>query len=78
MFLPFGDLTDASSLRKVLKKAQPSGMYNLGAQSYVKVCIESMVYGGCGRKGDSATLPCDSSDLHLEAVGQSVAWGAST
>jgi GDPmannose 4,6-dehydratase len=44
MFLHYGDLTDASSLRKVLEKVQPTEIYNLGAQSHVKVSFENPVY----------------------------------
>ena len=36
-FFHFGDLTDASSLNRILEKTNPDEIYNLGAQSHVKV-----------------------------------------
>jgi GDPmannose 4,6-dehydratase len=38
--LHYGDLTDATVLRRVLEKVQPGEIYNLGAQSHVKVSFE--------------------------------------
>ena len=35
-----GDLTDASSLSRILEKVQPNEIYNLAAQSHVKVSFE--------------------------------------
>ena len=35
--LHYGDLTDATGLRRVLEKVDPDEVYNLGAQSHVKV-----------------------------------------
>ena len=42
--LHYGDLSDGSSLRKILSKIQPDEIYNLGAQSHVKVSFEQPVY----------------------------------
>ena len=42
--LHFGDLTDGSSLRSVLEKAKPHEVYNLGAQSHVKVSFDMPCY----------------------------------
>lgn len=39
-FLHYGDLSDASNLNQLIKKIQPSEVYNLGAQSHVKVSFE--------------------------------------
>ena len=39
-----GDLSDGSSLSKILKIAQPHEVYNLGAQSHVKVSFEMPEY----------------------------------
>ena len=39
-FLHFGDLTDMSSISKIIKRTQPDEIYNLGAQSHVKVSFE--------------------------------------
>ncbi len=40
MFLHYGDLIDASSLNRLLDKIEPDEIYNLGAQSHVKVSFE--------------------------------------
>lgn len=39
-----GDLNDSSSLHKILKLVQPNEVYNLGAQSHVKVSFEVPEY----------------------------------
>jgi GDPmannose 4,6-dehydratase len=39
-FFHFGDLTDASSLNRILEKIEPDEIYNLAAQSHVKVSFE--------------------------------------
>lgn len=39
-FLHYADLTDASSLASILHNAAPDEIYNLGAQSHVKVSFE--------------------------------------
>jgi GDPmannose 4,6-dehydratase len=42
--LVYGDLTDASSLNRQLKTIRPDEIYNLGAQSHVKVSFEIPEY----------------------------------
>jgi len=42
--LVYGDLNDASSLNLLIKKIQPNEIYNLGAQSHVKVSFEVPEY----------------------------------
>jgi GDPmannose 4,6-dehydratase len=42
--LHYGDLTDASSLGGILAKVRPDELYNLGAQSHVRVSFEIPVY----------------------------------
>lgn len=42
--LHYGDLSDGSSLRKILSLVRPDEIYNLGAQSHVKVSFEQPVY----------------------------------
>lgn len=37
MHLHYGDLTDSTCLVKIISKVQPDEIYNLGAQSHVKV-----------------------------------------
>jgi len=44
LFLHFGDLSDATSLRRILEKVQPCEIYNLAAQSHVKVSFEEPEY----------------------------------
>jgi len=46
LILHFGDLNDASSLNTVLRKVQPDEIYNLGAQSHVKVSFDVPEYTG--------------------------------
>ena len=40
LFLHYGDLIDASSLNRLLEKTEPDEIYNLGAQSHVKVSFD--------------------------------------
>jgi GDPmannose 4,6-dehydratase len=42
--LHYGDLTDASSLNRILQAVAPDEIYNLGAQSHVKVSFEVPEY----------------------------------
>jgi GDPmannose 4,6-dehydratase len=42
--LCYGDLNDASSINKILKTVRPHEIYNLGAQSHVKVSFEVPEY----------------------------------
>ncbi|MCX7804238.1 MAG: GDP-mannose 4,6-dehydratase [Planctomycetota bacterium] len=44
LFLHYGDLSDGTCLRKVLRKARPDEVYNLAAQSHVKVSFEQPEY----------------------------------
>ena len=46
LFLHHGDLTDASALVNLLRDVQPDEVYNLGAQSHVKVSFETPEYTG--------------------------------
>ncbi len=46
MFLHYGDFTDAAGLRGVLQRVMPDEIYNLGAQSHVKVSFEQPEYTG--------------------------------
>ena len=42
--LYYGDLTDATNLIRIVQKIQPDEIYNLGAQSHVKVSFETPEY----------------------------------
>jgi len=44
LHLVFGDLTDASSINKILKTVKPDEIYNLGAQSHVRVSFDIPEY----------------------------------
>ena len=44
LFLYWGDLTDSSNLNRILEKVQPNEIYNLGAQSHVKVSFDIPEY----------------------------------
>src|SRR6185312_16760209 len=41
--LHYGDLTDASRLERIIDQAQPQEIYNLGAQSHVRVSFDEPV-----------------------------------
>jgi len=43
-FLHYGDLSDAGALRNVLDDVQPDEVYNLGAQSHVRVSFDQPEY----------------------------------
>src|SRR6266851_2486171 len=44
--LVYGDLNDSSSLNTILRKIQPDEIYNLGAQSHVRVSFDIPEYTG--------------------------------
>ena len=44
LFLHYGDLTDGTSLRRIIEAVQPDEVYNLGAQSHVKVSFDQPEY----------------------------------
>jgi len=46
LFLHYGDLNDASSLNLLLKKLRPDEIYNLAAQSHVRVSFDVPEYTG--------------------------------
>ena len=52
LHLVYGDLNDASSLNKILRDVEPDEIYNLGAQSHVRVSFDIPEYtaevGGLG------------------------------
>jgi len=43
-FMHYGDLTDSTNLIRIIQEIQPSEVYNLAAQSHVKVSFESPEY----------------------------------
>ena len=44
LFLHFGDLTDGTSLRRILERVCPDEIYNLAAQSHVRVSFDEPEY----------------------------------
>ena len=63
LFLHYGDMTDAGCLRKTLEKVRPREVYNLAAQSHVRVSFDQPQYTadvvgtGCG--SCARVCPCD-------------------
>lgn len=43
-FMHYGDLTDSTNLIRIIQEVQPDEIYNLAAQSHVKVSFESAEY----------------------------------
>lgn len=48
LYLHYGDMTDSSSLINIIQKTQPDEIYNLAAQSHVKVSFEIPEYTANG------------------------------
>jgi len=46
LFLHYGDLVDGTGLREVLTRVQPDEVYNLGAQSHVRVSFDEPEHTG--------------------------------
>ena len=44
LFLHYGDLTDSSNLNRLIEKIAPEEIYNLGAQSHVRVSFDVPEY----------------------------------
>jgi GDPmannose 4,6-dehydratase len=44
LFLHYGDLCDANSLSAIIRKTKPTEVYNLGAQSHVRVSFDNPIY----------------------------------
>ena len=44
LFLHYGDLTDGSSIEKIVKQVMPDEIYHLGAQSHVRVSFDIPLY----------------------------------
>lgn len=44
LFLHYGDLTDGTTLRRILEDVKPTEIYNLGSQSHVRVSFDSPEY----------------------------------
>lgn len=44
LFLHYGDLTDGTTFRRILEEVKPDEIYNLGAQSHVRVSFDAPEY----------------------------------
>ena len=44
LFLHYGDLNDGTMLRRIVEQVEPTEVYNLGAQSHVRVSFDSPEY----------------------------------
>ncbi len=44
MYLHYGDLSDGTGLRRILERVQPDEIYNLAAQSHVRVSFDQSEY----------------------------------
>src|SRR5215470_13974425 len=44
LFLYYGDLSDGTGLRRIVEKVRPDEVYNLGAQSHVRVSFDEPEY----------------------------------
>ncbi len=44
LYLHYGDLTDGTTLRRILEEVKPVEIYNLGAQSHVRVSFDAPEY----------------------------------
>ncbi len=85
LLLHYGDMTDGTSLRRIIEKVQPDEVYNLGAQSHVKVSFEQpeytadVVYMGALRLLEALRDYIEVSDLQVKVyqAGSSEMYGAS-
>ena len=84
LFLHYGDLSDGTGLRRILEAVQPDEIYNLGAQSHVKVSFEQPEYTadvvgtGTLRLFEAVRdhLQNSESDIRLYQAGSSEMFGA--
>src|SRR5215471_10236078 len=44
LFLHYGDVTDGTGLRRILEKTRPDEVYNLAAQSHVRISFDQPEY----------------------------------
>ncbi|MEL7667813.1 MAG: GDP-mannose 4,6-dehydratase [Actinomycetota bacterium] len=84
LYLHYGDLTDATGLRRILEKVRPDEVYNLGAQSHVKVSFDQPEYTadvvgtGTLRLFDAVRDYCDTTGcaVRIYQAGSSEMFGA--
>ena len=71
LHLHYGDLSDASCLRHILEKAQPDEIYNLAAQSHVRVSFDQAEYTA-DVVGVGALRLLEAYRDHVRVIGRSV------
>lgn len=71
MKLHYGDLSDASSLRKWVDSIRPDEVYNLGAQSHVGVSFENPDYTA-DVVGTGTLRLLEAIRIHIQATGRLV------
>jgi GDPmannose 4,6-dehydratase len=84
VFLHYGDLADGTVLRRIVEKVEPAEVYNLGAQSHVKVSFEEPEYSAdIVAMGTLRLLECvadyvrrTGSDVRVYQAGSSEMYGA--
>jgi GDPmannose 4,6-dehydratase len=69
MLLHYGDLTDSSNIHTLIHKIMPDEVYNLGAQSHVKISFEVPEYtGNTVAMGTLRVLEAIKSVRHLKKI----------
>ncbi|MCK8114085.1 GDP-mannose 4,6-dehydratase [Anaerosoma tenue] len=84
LFLHYGDLTDGTGLRRIVESVRPHEVYNLGAQSHVKVSFDQPEYTadvvgtGTLRLFDAVRDYCDTTGcaVRIYQAGSSEMFGA--
>jgi GDPmannose 4,6-dehydratase len=84
LFLHYGDLSDGTGLRRILEKVLPDEIYNLGAQSHVRVSFDQPEYtADCTATGTLRLLEAirdyaetTQSDVRIYQAGSSEMFGA--
>ncbi len=71
LLLHYGDLTDSTGLRRIIEDSQPDEVYNLGAQSHVKVSFELPEYTADADAMGTLRL-LDSVRDHVQHTGRTV------
>jgi GDPmannose 4,6-dehydratase len=71
LLLHYGDLTDVGALRRVIDQVAPDEVYNLGAQSHVKVSFSQSTYTA-DVDAIGALRLLEAVRDHCEAIGRSV------
>jgi len=71
LHLHYADMTDANSLAKVIGEIKPTEVYNLAAQSHVRVSFDEPIYTG-DATGIGALKLLEAVRVHQDAIGYPV------